>query len=501
MAEPTTDPAATEPTSLARTVFKDGTIYATAGVLSQGIAFLLFPFFAHVFDPRDYGVIDLLGVLTVLVNLTVALEVSQGLGRHFAEAVDDDERRSLASTAFLFSLGCYSTFVLIALVFAGPLTDVLLGESVDATILRLALCVIWLNGLGYLALEMLRWQLRAKAFAVASVTTTATVTASSAVFVLALDMGVEGAVLGQMVGFATGGAMAYVLTRTLYRLRFDRARLRQMLGYSLPLVPASAGVFLNGYADRLAIQSQLDLDAVGVYGVAYRLSLIVSLTLIGFQGALLPQVLRKHADHGTPLQLARVFRLFTALALSVLVALGAWSDELVRVLTRPAYYEAADIVPLVVAAAFFAGMYIFAPGPNIAKRTRIFAGITVTGGLANLGLALLLVPPLGIAGAGLSFVVTQALAFAVLMTASQRLYPVPHEWGRLGLGLLLGVAATTIGWALPPVSEAAWAAVAKTAVCIGGVGTFAVLLMDRDELRMGVRFLRARSAALRRRTA
>jgi len=146
----------------------------------------------------------------------------------------------------------------------------------------------------------------------------------------------------------------------------------------------------------------------------------------------------------------------------------------------------------VVAAAFFAGMYIFAPGLNIARRTRRFAVVTVAGGAANLVLALLLVGPLGIRGAALSFLATQAAAFGALMVASQRLYPVPHEWGRLALGLGAGVALTAAGWRLPPVAEHLWALPAKLTVGTVAVAAMAALLVGADERAMG------RAALLRR---
>ena len=487
-----------QPRSLAKTVFRDGAVYAIAGVLSQGIAFILFPFFAHVFEPRDYGIIDLLGVVMTLVNLTVALEVSQGLGRYFAEATDDDDRRGYVSTALVWTLLCYSLFAGVALVFAAPLTRLVLGD-VDPDVMRVAVGAMWCSGLSNLLVDQLRWQLRPLAYAVAAVTTTFVVTATSAIYVLVLDLGVEGAILGQLTGFATGGVVAYALARRLYRPRLDWARLRRMLAYSLPLVPASAGVLLNGYADRVAIQSRMTLGDVGLYGVGYRLSLIVSLTLLGFQGALLPQVLRHHEREGTPLELARVFRLFCALALTVVVLVSTFADEILRVLTRPAYYDAERVVPLVVAAAFFAGMYIFAPGLNIAMRTRVFAVITVVGGLANLGLAFLLVGPLGIRGPALSFIVTQAAAFTALMAASQRHYPAPHPWPRLLTGAAVGAALTAFGWALPSATDDLWALPAKMGIAVLAVAVLGLLLIDRDERDMGRRALSAASARLARR--
>jgi O-antigen/teichoic acid export membrane protein len=473
--------------SLAQSVFRDGAFYALAGVLGQGISFLLFPFFAHVFEPRDFGILDLLVVLATLVNLTVALEISQGLGRYFAEARTDGEKRAYVSTAFTFSLGCYGLFCGLVAIFAGPLTDLLLGDTVRTGILRLAAASMFLNGIGYLAMDNLRWQLRPRAYAVATLTTTAVVALSSAVFVLVLDLGVEGAVAGQIAGYGVGAVVAVLAARRLYRLRIDRALLRQMLAYSLPLVPASTGVFLNGYADRVAIQARGSLADVGLYGVGYRLSVVVGLTLMGFQGALLPQLLARHHETETPLDLARVFRLFCALALCVLLAVSTFADEFLRILTRPKYYGAEAVVPYLIGAAFFAGMYIFAPGLNIAKRTKTFAGIAVACGIANLVLAFALVGPFGIEGAALSFLVTEAAAFAGYMHYSQRFYPVPHPWGRLAVGAAVGVALTIIGWKLPAVADDTWALPVKVLVVAAGGLFLTGWMLDADERAMGLR--------------
>lgn len=467
---------------MVRKFFSHGATYALAGVLSQGIAFLLFPFFAHVFEPRDYGIIDLLGLLATIVNLTIALEISQGLGRHFVEARDED-RVAYASTALWFSVAVYSGFVVVGQLLAGPLTDLVLGDDVDVGIMRVAICSIWFSGLLYLAQDLLRWDLRPRAFATVSVVTAAVTTASSAIYVLAFDWGVEGAIAGQLTGAATAGVLAFWFGRRRFALRFDGARWREMVTYSLPLVPASVGVFLNGYADRIAIQTHLSLDEVGVYGVGYRLSLIVGLTLMGFQGALTPLVLTRHEQPQTRADLARIFRLFCAIALVVLLLVTVFADELLRILTRPAYYDAATVVPIVVAAAFLAGMYIFAPGLNIAKRTRPFAIVAVLGGLANLALAFALVRPLGIEGAALAFLLTAAASFAALMTLSQRYYHVPHRWLSLGVATAAIAALTAVGAALPPAVDSASTAIAKLAVAAAGVVLVLVVLVDRDERR------------------
>ncbi len=475
---------------MVRSFFSHGAAYALAGVLSQGIAFLMFPFFAHVFAPRDYGIIDLLVLLTTLVNLTIALEISQGLGRQFVEAADED-RVAYASTALWFSVAVYSAFTLLGLVFAAPLADLVLGADVDPDIMRVAVCGIWCSGMLYLIQDSLRWDLRPRAFATVSVVAAAFVTGSSAIYVLVLDWGVIGAVAGQLTGAAVAGTLALVLGRHRFAFRFDGARWREMVAYSLPLVPASIGVFLNGWADRIAIQSRLSLADVGVYGVGYRLSVVVGLTLLGFQGALLPLVLSRHEEPQTRVDVARIFRLFCGIALLVLLLVSVFADELLRILTRPAYYEAADVVPLVVAASFLAGMYIFTPGISIAKRTGAYAIVAASAGVANLGLAFGLVRPLGIEGAALAFLATAACGFGVLMAVSQRLYRVPHAWWRIGLVAASVAGLTALGVALPPMQDGLAPAVGKLVIAATGVMLVVMVLADGDERRALVAIVRS----------
>jgi O-antigen/teichoic acid export membrane protein len=249
--------------------------------------------------------------------------------------------------------------------------------------------------------------------------------------VFGFGTGVVGAIAGQLVGFGCAGALAFAFSRHLFHLCFDREKLRRMLGYSLPLIPASLGVFLNIYADRMAIRARLTLADVGLYGAAYRLSIIATLTLAGFQGALLPLVLSRREQPETRPEVAQVFRLFCALSLLVFLSVSLFADEILRVLTRPAFYPAADLVPYLVAAAFFSGMYVFAPGPYVARRTRPVVVISVISGIVNAAVAFGLARPLGLKGPALAFLIAAVGAFGALMVFSQRAYHVPHTWRRI----------------------------------------------------------------------
>ncbi len=469
--------------------FKDSSIYAIAGTISQGIAFLLFPFFAHVFHPREYGALDILALVGILVNLTVALEISQGLGRYLNEAEEGEERRSYTSSATLFTLGCFSVFTVTVLALATPLTRAILGRGFGPGLLRLAAITWFVNGLLYITCDQLRWRLRPKAFASVTVVVAAATTGASAILVLALHAGVSGAIAGQLTGVSCGLLLTATLSRGIYSRSFDWAKCRRMLRYSIPMIPASVGVFLNGYADRLAIQHEGSLAQVGIYGIGYRFAVVIGLVLVGFQGATMPLVLSSHEDPEMRRSLGRVFRVFCMLGLAALLIVSVLADPAVRILAAPAYAAAAGIVPFVVAATLLGGMGVFAPGPIIARRTSVIALIWVAAGALNAVLAFALVPPLGITGAGIATLLSSACSFAALMAISQREYHVPHTWKRIGSAAAVTVVLLALSRVAIPTGHSgaldAGVLLARIVLIAVGVTALVLLLVDPAERASG----------------
>ena len=480
---------------MVRNVFTHGALYALAGAVSNGISFLLFPLLAHVLSPAEFGVVDLLAVLATLIHLTIALEIVQGMARQLPDS-DIEERRAYASTALWFTIAVYTPFALVGLALAGPLTDEFLGRGIDPDVLRIAVAAAWATGVMYVGQNTLRFELRPRAFVVVTVVLAGVTASTTAVLLVTLGGRAEYALAGQLAGATAGAVVALWLARRNYGLCFDRAKLRTMLAFSVPLVPASVGVFLNTYTDRLAIKATRSLADLGVYGVGLRLSLVVGLVLLGFQGSVTPLVLTHYREPGTPAALARIFRIFSLLALALFVGVSVFAHEALALLTAPAYHAAEHLVPPLTAAALLAGMYIFAPGLTIARRTGPMAAISVAGGLANVGMAFALVPVVGVEGAAIAFLVTSAASFAALMTLSQREYHVPHDWRRLTSAAAAAVAAAVAGAAIPDHGIQPAAVLIKLGLLGVAFTTICTLLLSPEE-RARVRAIPAAALAAR----
>lgn len=417
---------------MVRQFFKDSVIYGLAALLARGISILLLPLYTHALNPSEFGIVDFIAILTNLVLLTVALEISQGLARALGDAPSDQERRSYASTALWFTLVAYTLFTVAALALAEPISAALLGSATLASTIRIGAISAWCSGLVYLVQNQLRWDLRARASALLGVVIALITVVCSFLLVSWWRMGVNGVLSAQALGGAGGLLVGLYFARGTFKLQFDGAKCREMLRFSIPLVPSSIGVFVTLYIDRIAIKELMTIDALGIFGTGYRIASIVGLLMLGFQGALTPIIYANHQRPGARDELARIFRYFSAGALLLLAGISLLSRELLLVLATPAYAPAALVVPFLALATLLSSMYIFAPGLNLARRTGVVAVINVVGALINFGLNLLLIPRLGLIGASLATCISAGCIFAAYMVFSQRLFYVPHGWVQLG---------------------------------------------------------------------
>lgn len=411
-----------------RDALRDTVVYGLSSLLSRGLAIFLLPIYTRVLSPSDFGAYDLLITLCALANLVVALEISQGFARQLVDAPDAGRRTVLASTTLFFTLVMYGLFLGIGLAAAEPFNRWLLGDERHLTAFRVGICFIAISGIQYLLLNQFRWELRSKAFAVASLAYAIATLVFAAVFCVWLQMGLSGVMAAQLVAASSSVAMCLWMLRKSFSLAIDFGALREMLCFSTPLVPAGLAVFVSLYINRLALSHFATLADVGFYGIANRIASMSMLLILGVQAALTPLVYKHHRSPETPAQIAQLFSWFAAAALAGCLFLAIYASELLSVLATGSYSAAASLVALLAPALLISQMYVFAPGMAIQKKTDWQLWVTMlsaaVSGIGNW----ILVPQWGATGAAVAMLVSALVFFGAWVVASQRLYPIPYRW-------------------------------------------------------------------------
>lgn len=470
-----------------RALWRDSIVYAAGTVLSRGIALLLLPLLTRALSRSDYGALELIITIGVLVNLVVPLEISQALARLWTERAEGVPRRRLTGTAWTFTLTGHAVFAVLVTLAAAQIAEALLDDAAYAGAVRAGGCAIALNGVFYLLHNQFRWEQRPRAYAALSVGYASFNFVLVAIFVWGAEARLEGVLWAQAAAAAAAASLSLALLHGRLTFGIARDELVVMLRFSLPLVPAGIAVFASLYANRLMLNALTTVQDVGLFGVASRLAALITLVLVGVQGALTPLVYAHHRESETPAHLARLFEGFSAVGLVGCLALALFAPELITLLTTPEYASAAPLLGWLAAAALLMQMYIFAPGIAIAKKTYWQLVITLASALVAIGLNALLVAQLGVWGATVATLLASAVFLAAWTLVSQHFYPLPLHVGELfaavGLFVLLGLAAPQLDLAIQPGALLALAKVGMLSAFVATLGLLG-LLRPRSWIRI-----------------
>lgn len=427
-----------------RKLFGHGSIYILSVFITRGISLILLPFYTRVLSTSDYGIIDILSILTNLAGLTIAFEINQSIARYYNEQDDSDYHKSITSTVLWFSISVYSIFFLFGFLFKAKLAELILNDPVRTDIIILFLCQIWTYGLFIFLQTRLRYALKPLFFALTSISFTLVSASVTIVCVLVFKQGVAGVITGLICGQLTGIILSFFFIRHDISLSIDFLLLKKLLMFSAPLVPSSMGVFVSLYVDRFVIKETLSFSELGIYGVSARISAIIGLVMIGFNSAITPLIYANYKSEQTKFEISNIFSLFIIASLIMFLSLSFFSPEIMYILTTPEYYSAMLYVPMLVAASFFSSMYMFSPGLSIAGKTFYIALISIATALIAAAMNILLVPRLGLAGAAAATLSAAIVSALLNIFFSQKFYLIPIRWPKIISAMLISGALVAI---------------------------------------------------------
>lgn len=410
-------------------------VYAIPLILSRGIAFFLIPLYTKNLTVDEYGLYEMILLIGSFVNVSVALEIGQGLGRYFQDANTLEKKMLYVSTCFWFTVAAFVIFVLVVTMNLSWLSDLLLGKEGLSVFLKIGLVYYCLNNLVIFVQNQLNWDLKSVRFSILSMLVSG-FTVLLSILAISMQATLKGVLLALIGGAVIGAIYGLLSIRTYIKARFSIPCLKEILYFSLPLVPSSLSVILSLYIDRLMINHYLSLREVAIYSVAARLANILALIMMGFERALTPLIYKHYQNTTVPGDLATLLRYYVVFSALIVVSISLFSHEILAVLTTKAYYEASPLIPLMMLSVLFSNMIHFAPGIWIAKKTHLVLLINVTNLLIVIMLNMLLIPTMGMMGAAVSLLISCLFTYLMYLKLGNKYYKVPTDWGQKGSFIL-----------------------------------------------------------------
>ena len=428
-----------------RRMLGESAIYGLGGLANQALAIVLVPVYARQLGVENYGTVAIVTTTLSLTMMVVTLALPQAFFRsYFAEADSRLDRESVLRT----SLGLRVVVSVVALVLFSALSVqlsvLLLGSSADWPFIALIGPIVFLDSLNLVPMALLRAERRPVPYAALAFIRAVLGSVLIIAFVVGFELGVLGVLLGSLGSALATTTIGFLMLALKGRLAvgFDRARVRGMLAYSLPLVPAAVAGWTLNLSDRYIIEAFDGRAAVGLYSAGYVVGLTINaLAIAPFTlawGATYWEIARQPDARRT---IARALTGFVALASFAALAISALATDAFRTLLPPSFEAGRFVTPFSAFGHVLYGAYaVVTTGLNLESQTRRVPLLIGGAAIGSVLLNLLLVPALGYMGAAISTLGSYALLAVVSGMVSQRYYPVPWELGRVSALLVIALA-------------------------------------------------------------
>jgi O-antigen/teichoic acid export membrane protein len=448
-------------------VSRDAAIYGVAALITQGTALLAVPVYSRVLGPAGFGVIELLIVGLQLLTMVAIAGLETAAIRLYFTADDQPSRRRLLSTGLIAVLVSGVVVGLVVLLSRDAIDRWYLPayDARDAVVVG-AISLPLYVGARY-AREALRAQRRPAAYLVNSATAGVLQVAVGVALIAWFDFGPEGVMIGYFAAAAVTLVMSIGVARRLFHVEFSTLDFRALWSFGVPLVWSGLAGWSLMFVDRLVLSASAGVDEVGVYALASRLGMALTLVVYAFTRAWTPAMLElaERDDVEERRTRIRVLNPFLAGIGAVAVAISLLADPLVRLIAGAEFAEAAGLVPII-----SMGFVVFALVPVIQmpmlieQRTRPLAVGSIVAALVNLGANLVLVPRYGAAAAAWSTLLAMAVQSGLYWWAAERIQPTPYAASRTVRVLLVTAAFCALGWVAFPAGFVGVAARTLTAL-------------------------------------
>jgi len=440
-----------------RRLARTGAAYQAGEALAKLVAVALLPVYTRHLTRGDYGTADLLLTLVILVSIVIRLGLVEAFIRFYYVDADPERRDQITRAATGTVLLATTVAAAVGAALAGPLSEAILGFR-DVTLWLITVLGLW----SYTNLEMtyavLRVDERAGTFLRASLINVGLTIGLSVYLVVFAGDGARGLLAGNFAASTVVvlGLMWMLRDRIGRPHRIPRVHLPELLRFGLPTVPAEVSVFALNIVDRAYLYRVESPGTAGLYSLAVKLSAVVIFITRAFQYAW-PPLAYSITDDAQARRfyalVATYYVLFAGLIVAAVALLGRWA---VRLLAAPTYFGAHRALPWVALGWALYGLFlVLVVMAGRAKVTTRNFPAALAGLAVNAGLLVALVPPLGIAGAGVALCGAYVVMLAVMYVLSRHLFEVSFEWGRLA-HLVVAIGGITVaGELLLPTTGAA----------------------------------------------
>ncbi|EIY66185.1 hypothetical protein HMPREF1071_01543 [Bacteroides salyersiae CL02T12C01] len=436
-----------------KSLAKDTAIYGVSSIVGRFLNYLLVPIYTISMPASTggYGVITNMYAITALLLVLLTCGMETGFFR-FANKGDDDPIKVYSTT--LLTVGSISlSFLAVCLLFLKPIAGVM-GYEEHPWYLGMMLIVIAMDAIQAIPFAYLRYKNRPIKFAALKMLFIfASIALNIVYFVFMKGTDVGAAFLINLI--CTSLVMVCLISELRgFRYMLDRDLMKRMFRYSFPILILGIAGILNQVVDKIIFPFVYPDEAeaavqLGIYGATSKIAMIMAMFTQAFRFAYEPFVFGKSREKDNRQMYAQAMKFFIIFTLLAFLAVMFYLDILRYVIGRD-YWEGLKVVPIVMAAEMFMGVYFnLSFWYKLTDETKWGAYFSITACTIVVLMNVFLIPVYGYVACAWAGFTGYAVAMLLSYFVGQKKYPINYDLKSIGGYVLLALVIYAVGEWMP----------------------------------------------------
>lgn len=389
--------------------FKASIWFLACSLLQRGISVITTPIFTRLLSTSEFGEYSTFNSWWSIINVFVSLHLFSGVYTQGLVKFEN-ERKEYSSALQGLTLCLVVGWTIVYLVFHNKVNEIV---SLN-TIQMLALfSMIWTSAVFNFWASEQRVDFKYKWLVILTLITSLLKPLIGIILVINCSDKVTARILGL-------AGVEFVCYIGLFIAQMKRGRLfcskkiwKYGLKLSIPLIPHYLSQTILNNSDRIMIEKMVDSASVGIYSLAYSLSMIMTLLNSALIQTIDPWLFRKIKSKEMK-DIGRVSYITLGLVAVLNILLIFFAPEIIAVFAPPEYYEAVWVVPPIAMSVYFIFAYsLFADFEFYFEKTKLISIATGIGAILNIVLNYFFIRMFGYIAAGYTTLICYAL-YAIL---------------------------------------------------------------------------------------
>jgi O-antigen/teichoic acid export membrane protein len=187
--------------------------------------------------------------------------------------------------------------------------------------------------------------------------------------------------------------------------QFDVVLWKKMMHYGLPILVAGIAFAINEHFDKILLDwMNVDMADIGAYSACYKIGMVMVLFRTAYTLGIEPFFFSHAKNENAPQTYATITKYFVIFGSFICLGVIVFADVLKLILVNnQSYWSAMNIVPLIVLANFFLGIYTnLSVWYKLIDKTKIGAYISIVGAIVTLALNAILIPMISYMGSAIA---------------------------------------------------------------------------------------------------